>query len=183
VDGQTLTESFEIVKDSRLSTTRGDLQAQFDLLKKINARVSEAHVAINQMRDLRQQVEAFEKRLKGPDQKELAQEAKQLREAIKAVEDELIQEKGDSPLGLPLRPALQLAALTGIVESADAAPTRQQEEVYEDLAGQIDEILGRYRQIMETDLQRFNDMVRTRGVMAVAPAKAEQREPELVPAE
>src|SRR5262249_8644626 len=46
----------------RVPATQGDLDAQFALLLQIRNRLSEAHEAVNQIRDLREQLEGWERR-------------------------------------------------------------------------------------------------------------------------
>src|SRR5262249_46951110 len=62
VGDQTLAEAFEVQKDPRVSATQEDLDSQFALLLKIRDKLSETHDAINTLRNIRQQVEDWEKR-------------------------------------------------------------------------------------------------------------------------
>jgi hypothetical protein len=87
-----------------------------------------------------------------------------------AVEEELYQTKLQSnqdPLNYPIRLNNKLAALGGVVESADAAPTDQAYALYEELSGKIDAQLARYNQIIGTVLPSFNRTVRDQNIPAV----------------
>jgi photosystem II stability/assembly factor-like uncharacterized protein len=170
-DGKSLTQSFEIKKDPRLDTTADDFAKQFDLLIKIRDKFSETTDAILRIRDVRKQVDDIVARVKDDAKgKPVADAAKTLRDKLTTVEEELYQTKNQSnqdPLNYPIRLNNKLAALGGVVASADAAPTSQSYAVYEDLAGKIDAQLEKLRQIMSTDLPAFNRVVREQDIPAV----------------
>jgi len=171
VDGKTMTESFEVKKDPRLATTQPDFNKQFDLLIKIRDKLTETHDAITQIRDVRRQVDETARRVKDlPSAKVIGDAAKALNAKMTTVEEALYQTKnqsGQDPLNYPIRLNNKLAALGGVVGSADAAPTDQSYAVYEDLAGQINAQLQTLKQILQTDLPAFNKLVRDQNVPAV----------------
>jgi fumarate hydratase class II len=86
------------------------------------------------------------------------------------VEEALYQTKNQSnqdPLNYPIRLNNKLAALAGVVSSADAAPTDQSYAVYEELVGKINAQLQTLRQVLAADLPAFNKLVRDQNVPAV----------------
>ena len=60
--GPEQTQTFEIVKDPRVSASQADLETQFQLLIAIRDKLSETHDSINQLRSIRRQVEEWEQR-------------------------------------------------------------------------------------------------------------------------
>ena len=54
--------------------------------------------------------------------------------------------------------------LLGSVESADAAPTKQQYEVFDDLEKEAQPLLAQYRELMSKDLPALNEMVTKQNV-------------------
>ena len=58
----------------------------------------------------------------------------------------------------------KLNGLTPVVSSADARPTVQSHQVYDKLAGQIDEQIGALGELVDTDLVQLNDRLRELGV-------------------
>src|SRR5579859_5724323 len=60
VGDQTFIQDFAILADPRLPVTQADLQAQFDLKLAIRDRSSETHTVINQIRNVRAQIESWE---------------------------------------------------------------------------------------------------------------------------
>ncbi len=171
VDGKTLTQSFDVKSDPRVETTPAEYAKQFELLMKIRDKLTQTHQAIIQIRDVRKQMEEITNRVKDQaDAKPVVDAAKALNEKMTAVEEELYQTKNQSnqdPLNYPIRLNNKLAALGGVVASADAAPTEQSYLVYEDLAGKIDTQLQKLDQIMKTDLPAFNRAVREKEIPAV----------------
>lgn len=171
VGGKVLTQSFEVKKDPRIDTSPADFQRQLELLLRIREKISETHEAILQIRDIRRQVEETTKRIQ--DQaaaRSVLDAAKSLTQKITAVEEELYQTKNQSsqdPLNYPIRLNNKLAALAGVVGSADAAPTDQSYAVYEELAGKINAHLQMLRQVLSADLVSFNKLVRDQNIPAV----------------
>jgi hypothetical protein len=168
VEGKTQTQTFTLKKDPRIPTTDAEFAKQFDLLIKIRDKVSEMHDSIIQIRDVRRQVEEIAGRSR--DNKAVADAAKSLGAKLTAVEEELYQTKNQSnqdPLNYPIRLNNKLAALTGVVSSADAAPTEQSYAVYEDLVAKINVQLQRLSEIMRADLSAFNKLVRDQNVPPV----------------
>ncbi len=171
VNGRQYTQPLEIVPDPRLKVTQDDLQKQFDLLIKIRDRVTQAHDAINQIRDIRAQITALNKRLENqPQGKAVADAGKQLDKKMTEVEEVLIQTKaksGQDVLNYPIRLNNYLVALGGVVESSDSAPTQSSYEVFDMLSKQLDEQLAKWKQILSTDVPAYNDVVRKQDVPAI----------------
>jgi DNA-binding protein H-NS len=61
----------------------------------------------------------------------------------------------------------RLHSLLGSVESADAAPTKQQYEVYADLEKEAQPLLAQYRELMSKDLPALNEMVNKQNIPAL----------------
>ena len=171
VDGQTTSQSFEVKADPRLSTSATDYAKQLELGLKIRDKVTETHNAIIQIRDVRKQVDDLLKRVAGqPGFKVINDAATPLKKNLTAVEESLYQTKNRSsqdPLNFPIRLNNKLAALAGVVQSADAAPTDQSYAVYDELVVQIDAQLAKLAQIMKTEVPAFNQLVRDQNVPAV----------------
>jgi photosystem II stability/assembly factor-like uncharacterized protein len=165
VDGQASTEPFEIVKDPRLvNVTQADFDAQFELSRQIAQRVDEAHRAVLQIREVREQVD---ERLEQSDDATLATEGGEFKEGIAEVEEEVYQvrmEARQDPLNFPIKLNNQIAALRGVVESADARPTDQAQEAFTFLSSQLDEELTRLQVLFNEDLAALNDRLRELGL-------------------
>ena len=175
IGDQTFAEWFELRKDPRVAASQEDLEAQCTLLLRIRDKLSETHDAINQIRDLKGQIDGWARRLATQATTEAARDAaKALKATLSGIEDALIQTKADSPLCPPLGLNAKLAALSGFVDSADAAPTKQAYDAFDDLAARIDAQLTRLRDVIATDLASVNRLIRESDVPPIAPAAAQQ---------
>jgi photosystem II stability/assembly factor-like uncharacterized protein len=171
VDGQRLRQTFEIRLDPRCQASPGDLQAQFDLLLQIRDRISAAHDAVLRIRRLRAQAEDWAGRAgDGPLAAALREAAHGLKRRLDPVEEALNQPKVKRHADfLNFPPGLndKLASLAARVGSADAAPTRQQREVFLDLSARLDAQLRTLDEIMATDVPALNGLVREAGLAPV----------------
>ncbi len=182
VNGKQYTAPLEIVRDSRLKVTQQDLQKQFDLLIKIRDRVTQAHETVNQIRDIRAQITALNKRLENqPQAKPVAEAGKQLDKKMTEIEEVLIQTKaksGQDVLNYPIRLNNYLVALGGVVDSADSAPTQVSYEVFDMLSKQLDEQLAKWKQVLAADIPAYDDVVRKQEVPAIIlSGKPEENKP------
>ena len=171
IDGQTFTETFEVRRDPRVATAPTEFAKQFDLLTKMRDKLTETHNAIIRLREARGQVDDLLKRVgDSGEAKPVIEAGKNLSAKLTAIEEELYQTKNQSsqdPLNYPIRLNNKLAALAGVVASADAAPTDQSIVLYEELTAKIDAQLSRLDQIMRADLRSFNTLVREQNIPAV----------------
>ena len=174
--GTSYTAPLEIVTDPRLKVTEADLQKQFDLMMKIRESVTQTDETINQIRDIREQINAINKRLgSDPQQKNVVDAGKALDKKMTVVEEVLIQTKaksGQDVLNFPVRLNNDLVALGGVVGSADSAPTQQSYEVYDLLSQRLNEQLTKWHEIVSTDVPAYNNLVEQQ-VPAVSVKSAE----------
>ena len=61
VDGKTQTAPFEVELDPRVKVSQADLQKQFDLLIQMRDELSRVYDAVNQIQDVREQVDGLKK--------------------------------------------------------------------------------------------------------------------------
>jgi photosystem II stability/assembly factor-like uncharacterized protein len=178
IQGKSYTAPLEIKPDPRLHATPQELAKKFDLQLKIRDRLTQAHDTINQIRDIRTQILALNKRLEGqPQARPISDAGKQLDRKMTEVEEVLVQTKAKSNqdvLNYPIRLNNYLAALGGVVESADGAPTQASYDVFEALSKQLDEQLAKWRQILSRDVPGYNEVVLKQSVPAIILPKAEE---------
>ncbi len=164
--------SFAVRQDPRSPVSEGELRAQVAFAKEILDKVSEAHTAIEQMRDLRGQLTAYRDRIEGKEgSAELVALATEIDSMLLVLEKELYQTQNRSaqdPLNFPVRLTNKLAHLNAIMH-ADYPPTEQAVAVKEELMAGIDEVLAAFRQIKTEQLARFNRLAKERmpGVIIV----------------
>ncbi len=175
VDGKVIgTEPFSVKADPRLTTTPDDFAKQFDLMSKINKKLTDTHNAILDIRDTRTQLENLSRRLKAPDNKDLIEKAKDISKKLTDIEEALFQTKiksGQDALNYPIRLNNKLAALSSHVDGSDDAPTNQSYDVYKQLVAQIDAQLTSLASIKSVDIADFNKQFAAKGLPVIIPGK------------
>jgi photosystem II stability/assembly factor-like uncharacterized protein len=168
-DGATETQWLEVKRDARLQATDGDLQEQYDLARRISDRVGAAHVAVSRIRALKGQIEERVKASGGKAQP-IERAAQALLTRLTDVEGEIYQWRNQSsqdPLNFPIKVNNKLAALQGVVESADARPTAQSYVVFEALSERLAAALAALEAVERNELTAFNRQLARRKLPAV----------------
>jgi hypothetical protein len=167
-----MTQPFELVKDPRVTTSDADLAEQLELMLAIRDKLSDTASAVNTIRTLKRQLADWSTRLADQDgATDAVSSAAALTDKLAEIEGRLVQaeftSEGDS---LNYREQLfeKLGGLAPIVSSADARPTRQSHQVFDKLAGQIDEQLAALGGVTSGDLAAFNAQLVALGVDIVA---------------
>ena len=167
--GQVVTASFQIAKAPGVKADQEDLQAQFQLWCRIRDKLSQTNGAINQLRQLKQQLDQWAGRLKragdGGDQEAatLGQRAQSLQVQLADIEDHLIQTRNTNPfdaIRFPARLNARLEGLISVVAMADEAPTRQACELFDQLCAQVDAQLARLESLTSNEVAAFNELSR-----------------------
>ncbi len=173
VGGKSYTQPLEIKLDPRLQLQPGDIQKQFDLRWQIHQALDETHKAVNQIRNVRRQAQDLQRRVAGsPAATAVGDAFKKLDAKMTPIEEALVQVKSRSsqdPLNFPIKLNNELAALAGEVEAADAAPTKQAQEVFQVLKAELDPQLAAWKQVLATDVPAFNELVKQQNIPAVNP--------------
>ncbi len=165
------TQSLQIAKDPRISTTQAEFEEQFDLANRIGEKVKELYDSLLNLRDVRKQAIDLADRLeKAGHGKDATQAAKALGEKLTKIEGDLTQlqgEGGQDALNFPGRMDNQLVTLYNEVAGPDGRPTAGSRTRFEDLKPQLARLLGQLKQVLDSDLGSFNQLVRGKGVPPV----------------
>ena len=163
-----MTQSFDLLTDPRITTSDADLTEQFDLLIEIRDKLSDIATGVNTIRSLKGQLGEWAARLASTESAvHLIAAFAAFTEQVDRVEAELVQVEltsdGDT---LNYREKLfeKLSALPAVVASADARPTTQSYAVYRKLAGQVDQQLSALAALINGDLARINGQLVELGV-------------------
>lgn len=162
VDGKAQEQAFSIAADPRAKASAADLKARFDLAQAVTAKVSQANEAVLLVRGIRAQVDAL-----GTAGKPVPAQVPALMAKLSAIEAEVYQVKNRSrqdPLNYPIKLNNKLAALIGIIESADAAPTEGTRTVFADLSGQLDRHLAALDAALAQDMPAANAALKAAGL-------------------
>jgi photosystem II stability/assembly factor-like uncharacterized protein len=162
---------FEVLQDPRSEVSLQDIQAQFDFVTEVCNKLTEAHNAIEEIRDIRAQLKNYTKRLPEEDEyKPIREQAEVMDSVMTEVEKALYQTKnrsGQDPLNFPIRLTNKLGHLNSLMGNGDYPPTDQAVAVKEELSAKIDEELDRFERVKEEALPKFNNLVRELKVDAI----------------
>ena len=168
VDSLEQEQAFHILRDPRAAGTNEDLEAQFAFMQEVNEKVSEAHQAVTDIRELRRQLEHFTSRWKGEEGKEeLLAKARAIDSVMTKVENELYQTRNQSsqdPLNFPIKLSNKLAHLNALTGIGDFRPTEQAYAAKRELTERIDEELAVFYKLKDTEIPAFNAMVKAAAV-------------------
>jgi photosystem II stability/assembly factor-like uncharacterized protein len=169
VNGTTQRQTFRLLKDPRVAASEEELRSQFELKLAIRDRVSELNEGINKLRRMRAQIEATEERAKaGGGNEELAAAAKALKEELKAIEGSLMLVEADKPRPGPSKVKEKFAALAGMIDESDDAPTVNAHAVFTLLSEQTEEQLAKLHHIVTEDAVGFNNLVKRAEIPAIS---------------
>ncbi len=172
----------DVVNDPRVEVGEETLVEQLQVLLSVRDKVSEAHQAVERIRSVREQLEAWLPRLASDNGSgdstagsngvaAAAETADQVMNQLADIEGELIKpgEHRDT-FGLNDRARLneKLAALIPVIASADARPTTQVAKLVEVHSSQIDEQLARLEQLETGDVARLNQQIAEAQIPAIS---------------
>ena len=171
-NGKTLTAPFEVKIDPRVTTSQADLEKQFKLEMDVRDQLNRVYDAVNQIQDVREQLDGLKKRLlPGDSTKTLFDGATALDAKLIAARDPLINFKiSASEDSLAYAPGIdaKLAFLSMAVAGfADAAPTAAQYEEFDKLKKQTDELLTRWDQVRNSDIATFQKLAAEQNVQPI----------------
>jgi photosystem II stability/assembly factor-like uncharacterized protein len=172
-DSATQAQPFSIRRETHVlaDVSDADLQKEFDIAMQINKKTTQSNEAVLLVRGIRPQIDDRRNKLDsktGPTAKALDK----LENELTTVETTLYQVKNQSsedPLNYPIKLNNKVAAVQGVVESGDSAPTSQSIEVFTALAGQVDQQLTALDTAVKVDLPQVNQMLQRQKLEPIKP--------------
>jgi photosystem II stability/assembly factor-like uncharacterized protein len=174
-NGETKTRDFNIAIDPRLvadGISEADLLEQFKLSVRVRDKVSEANQAVIDIRSLRDQINQRLQKVSGRRKDEIQKLADAVLVPLTAVEGEAYQVRnrsGQDPLNYPIKLNNKIAALAGVIESADNKPTDQSVEVFNELSAELDAQLAKMKETLSKQLPLLNGALKREKLDAVDP--------------
>ena len=163
VAGKTQTQRVLVKKDPRVPTSPEEFAQQLALHLQIRDKLTETNQSVDKIRQVRKQIEDLSAQWKDlPAARRALEQGKQLVAKLTTIEEALYQTQNRSsqdPLNYPIRLNNRLAALAGVVASADAGPTRQSQLLFEELASAINGHLKQLNELLGKELAAFNKRV------------------------
>jgi photosystem II stability/assembly factor-like uncharacterized protein len=165
-------QSFEIKKDPRMSAKDEDYKEQFDLVQKVNKKVSECHKTINQIKKIKTSVSGYLSSMKDTAVvSKLKKVSQPMVDSLDIIENALMQTKAKAPqdvLAYPIRLNDKMAGVASYVMSNGfGKPNKQHYAVYEDLAMKIDKVIAKFNEIKNKKVPEFNELVKQQQIQAI----------------
>ncbi len=172
---------FQILKDPRVKATDADILAQSQFIQKVNAKTSEIHETITQIRDLRKQLEDYKTRLspsptpvlpngEGGRTSAIIAKCKNIDSLMTNIEETLYQTKLKSQqdmLNFPIKINDKLAGTAALASASDDRPTDSMIAVANDLITQADIQLNKYKALITNDIAALNKLIRDAEIDAI----------------
>lgn len=153
-------KNFTIKLDPRNPSTQKDMQAQFDLNKKICTKLNEISKATENIRSIKEQITEYVASEDDTDKlKAFKAASKPVIDSLTAIQERLYNPKVlayEDNLKFPIRLEEKLAGLNYFLQYADTGPTRSMLEKYDDLNKRIDVQLNALHTLMTTDVAALN---------------------------
>ncbi len=176
VAGKSYTQPIEVKMDPRVKTSPEALAQQFALAEKIRASFGEDSRTINEMHDVKAQLESLKKRLgAGGDAVKISAASDALLKKMEPIENALINPKiqaTEDSLNYPVQLNDKLWYLASAVDSSNIAPTASDQQIYQMLAKRVDAEAAAWKELKAGELEALNTMVRKANIPAVAPSPA-----------
>jgi photosystem II stability/assembly factor-like uncharacterized protein len=178
VGGKNQSAPLEVKRDPRVSTSTADLEKQFELMAQVRDLLGRTHAGVLEMRAVRGQLEALRKRFGGGGAgASVLAAADQVEQKMAPIEAELIEVKARSSQDMCNYPTVlnsKVAYLDNVVDSADAAPTKQSIELFDELRSRADAQLARWGEVRDREVAALNDLMRRENVPAVGVATGQR---------
>ncbi len=147
------------------------MQKQFALATQVSDRISQLHQAVNEIRDLKSQIQNLHKRFgDDPRLKPALAAADDLDHKMSDVEQKLIQvnmKGSEANLAFPNMLNERFDTFSHTIETGDTEPTKPQLDVFQMLSSQLDEQLKKWSQLKSEDLPKVSELIKEANLPAL----------------
>ena len=170
--GKTETAPLDLRLDPRVKVSAEDLQKQFDLRIQIREQLSRIADSVNQLEDVRAQVNGLARRLpQAPEHEAIRKAATDLDKKLLAVRDELLDKRivaNEDSLAYPARIDIRLAGLAmGVSLDTDSAPTEPSYKQFDQMKKLVDQQLTGWTELQRSDLAAFQKLTAEHAIPTV----------------
>jgi hypothetical protein len=164
VTGKSQTAPLHLAIDPRTKGAEAPLQKQFALATQVNDRISQLHQAVNEIREVKSQIQNLHQRF-GDDErlKPALTAADDLDHKMSDVEQQLVQvnmKGSEGNLAFPNMLNERFDTFSHVIEAGDTEPTKSQQEVFQMLSGKLDEQLKKWTQIKNEDVPKVSGLIK-----------------------
>ena len=153
------------------------MQKQFALATQVNDSISRLHQAVNEIRDLRSQIQNLHKRFSDdPNLKAAFSAADDLDHKMSEIEQKLMQvnmKGSEGNLAFPDMLNERFETFSHTIESGDTEPTQGQLNVFQMLSSQLEEQLKKWSQLKAEEVPKVSELIKQANLPAliIAPLK------------
>ena len=172
VAGKSQTAPLHLAIDPRTKGAEADVQKQFELAMRVRDRITQMHQAVNEIRNVKGQIESLRKRFADDEKlKPALAAADELNKKMAAVEEQLVQvnmKGSEGNLAFPNMLNEAFDTFSHIIEYADTAPTKSQLDVFQTLSNRLDEQLKKWAQIKTEEVPKVDALIKQADVPALS---------------
>lgn len=173
-------QSFRILPDPRDQVSEQDRNNKKEMLTKVYVEIEELYESLRGLQQVRDQISNITERL---EDEEVTKSGEEIKNKIQEVESDLIspkQETFQDIINFRNQLDRQLYNLLQTVDSNVPPLTSGEQELYDKLHGEWQQLSEQVNQILNENIGEFNKMLKEKGVEYVAPKKVKPKENENV---
>src|SRR4029450_3363117 len=171
VGGKSQTAPLHLAIDPRKKGQEATLQKQFALAEQVNDRMSQLHQAVNEIRDLRSQIQNLHRRFGNDERLEAAlAAADNLDHKMSEVEQKLIQvnmKGSEANLAFPNMLNERFDTFSHLIEAGDTEPTKPQLDVFQMLSSDLEEQLKKWAQLKAEEVPKVTELIKQANLPAL----------------
>ena len=159
---ETLRSEFTLKSDPRSESSDAELLEQFEFTWKINRKVSEAHRAIKNLRELKNQSSQVRSKIAPNEFSEITSRLDSLDQGLSEVEEALYQVKlrsNQDMLNFPIKLTNKLGHVGALTQIGNYPPTEQAKAVAAELTLEIDRFLNEFYDLYDNEVSSLNNAI------------------------
>jgi hypothetical protein len=168
-NGQTLTQSFEVLRDPNQAETLADIKAATDALLALQKDHRSVADMLGTIENVRSQLETLD--TTNATTTDIRQAGDTLEQKFMKVEGEIVDlrltGRGQDEVRYPAMEAGQLNWLAGGIGASDFTPTSQQREVQGILNARVRDTRSSLDRLLQRDLAAFNGLLKAKGLKTI----------------
>jgi photosystem II stability/assembly factor-like uncharacterized protein len=169
--GQASETDLEIISDPKVTATVAEWTAQQEFLKQAGEQFEELHKSVNNMRQVKKQVETINESLKSnPDAKDLIQNGKDLIKKIDQWESNLIEPRSKNfqdVINFPNKLNSEFLQLRGVADTHDPRLTKGVQDRSRDVQTDWSKYKQQMNELIQKDINNYNRMFKEKNLPAV----------------
>jgi photosystem II stability/assembly factor-like uncharacterized protein len=170
VGNDSVETEFTIKADPNYKVSQKEYEEQLSFLLTASEKFSETIKALNNIKELRNQMNDFSARVGKDNPKDVKDLITEINKKLTSVEEALHQTKaksGQDVLNFPIRLDDKLSGLYDNAYTGNGAPSKQVKEAYTEIAGKIDVELNKLKEVISTDVTKLNQLIRDKSLPVI----------------